>query len=119
MKLERCEVAVAPHYTDKLCPFLIFTLPTPILKSKDAPYSDFDEGSLPVQSRTPASLKDSTLSLRVSSNGLNFHPSASSFLELKKGSSLACTNLPFGLDQDAAHLAAASVSGTMQYANVQ
>jgi hypothetical protein len=62
-----------------------------------------------VQSRTPAALKDSTLSLRVSSNGLNFQPSASSFLELNKGSSLTRTNLQFGLDQDAASI---QVSGT-------
>lgn len=42
---------------------------------------------------TPAALKDSTLSLRVSSNGLNFQPSACNLLELNAGSWLTCTNL--------------------------
>ena len=52
------------------------------------------------QSKTPAALKDSTLSLRVSSNGLNFQPSACNFLELNGGSWLTWTNLPLVGEQN-------------------
>lgn len=84
----------AAYYTNKLWSLLMLTLPIPTLIFK------CDRVVVFPQSKIPATLKDSTLSLRVSSNGLNFQPSACNFLELNEGSWVTWTNLPLVGEQN-------------------